>query len=455
MSNAAAAAAAPFSSRYDRIDDEGEDQPFWLYDPEGVPVVIPPSCVGFQVRYWSPVQRGMGTLVTDARNGRPLILPRTTTPDEFAERVGYKVGRYRLFLLDEGHRRMSPDPGQVEITPEMAAARRGESSTDAGAGSSASSGDVLGQVLAFVEKANAQAMAQIAGVQRDCAESQRDLSARLGQVVDAMSGVLRAAGDSGVVQKTTALAAAAAGAPVIVHQVAPSNGNHYGGGSSSTAPRNAAGAATAAAAAEKGGGFGEAALMLLAPLFEKVAPVLAYGAAKKLDVPEEYARSVAGMVETTAKAAGQMLKAEEPAAANAPTPTEGPTPTDAAPVSPTVGLAPRVGHELMAHVLRIQGGLSEDDRAWVMGQMAARRGLVDAFKPAVAAITVEEGIRAVGSLRAMEAALTTPSERALFDQMLTPAVLPGVFRNLFVNMTTESAIEFVQVQAARAAAPPG
>jgi hypothetical protein len=443
MSNAAAAGPV---SRFDRIDDdEAEDQPFWLYDPDGVPVVIPSTCVGFQVRFWSPNQRGLGTIVTDTRNGRPLILPRNVSPDEFAERVGYRVGRYRLFLLDGAHQRMHIDPGQIEITPEMAAARRGDLSTDAGASMATTtaepSGAVLGQVLAFVKESHAHALDQIASLQRDLAESQRQTAAQLATVVGAVSGVLSAAGSSGLVKKTTALDAAAAGAPVTVQMVpsstgAPSNNNE--------APRNAATtttttAAAATAAAEKSG-VADALMALGMPLIEKLAPVAAYGMAQKMDVPEEVARDLAGFVKTATQTAGAMMKADAEAA----------TAADAATATAaTVGLGPRVGAELLAHVLRIQGALSEDERAWVASTMAKAPGLLDALKPSVAALTVEEGTGAVRALRAIDAAMSTENERRLFGYMLKPEVLPTVFRPVLVDRTTEEAIEYVRARAAQ------
>jgi len=433
------AAVGPVS-RFDRIDDEtAEDQPFWLYDPEGVPVVMPSTCVGFQVRFWAPNQRGLGTIVTDARNGRPLILPRNVSPDEFAERVGYRVGRYRLFLLDGAHQRMHVDPGQIEITPEMAAARRGDLSTDVGAAPSAMapaepSGVVLGQVLAFVKESHAHALDQIASLQRDLAEAQRQTAAQLATVVGAVSGVLSAAGSSGLVKKTTALDAAAAGAPVTVQMVptttapAPSNTNE-------AAPRNAASTpATVTAAAAEKSGVADALMALGMPLIEKLAPVAAYGMAQKMDVPDEVARDLAGFVKTTTQAAAAMLKADDAPAAE---------------VAATAAVvAPRVGAELLAHVVRIQGGLSEDDRAWVSSLMSSAPTLLEALKPSVATLSVEEGIGAVRTLRAIDAAMVTPTERALFAKLLEPEVLPAVFRDLLLNRSTEGAIEVMRAQAA-------
>jgi hypothetical protein len=444
----------PDVSRFDRMDDGADDQPFWLYDPDGVPVVMPAECAGLQVRLWLPNQRGLGTLVVDPRTGRPLILPRTVTPDEFVERVAYKVGRYRLFLLDASHRRLNVAPAQIEITPEMAAARCGVVPSDVSAvPAAAPSSELIAQVLGFIRETHgfikdmhAQSMAQVTSVQRDSVDAHRETSARLGQVVEAVAGVMRAAGESGVVQKSTALAAAAAGAPVIVHQAAPANGNALGvSPSTRSAPRNAAGVAAVAEASEKGG-VGEAALTLLTPIFEKVAPVFAMGVAKKMDVPEDYARSVAGMVQATGQAIGQMIRGGQPT----------PTPAPAAPATDTdagaVQVVTRTGADLLAHVLRIQGALPDDDRAWVMGQMANRPGLVEAFRPAVASVSVEEGVRAVASLRTVHAALTTDVERACLDRLLQPDLLPHVFRNLFITVDPDTAVEAVRAQAERWAA---
>lgn len=444
MSNA----AASYVSRYDRIDDDGDDdQPFWLYDPEGDPVVIPAGCVGFQVRYWSPNQRGTGTVVVDVRNGRPLILPRSTSPDEFVERVGYKVGRYRLFLLDGAHRRMECNPGQIEVTPEMAAARgvveAGPAPSVASSVAAAPSAETFALMLGFLERVNAQAF-----------EAQRTTLEQLGGIVGPVSGVLAAAGTAGVVKKSLTLDAAAAGAPVTV-QMMPANANDTA--AAATAPRNAASATTAATAAtaataeaaEKGAGMGDALVALGLPLVEKLGTVLAYGAAKKLDVPDDYARSVAGVVQSTAQIAAKMMQPDAP-----PAPPTPPAPSEASegPAS-TVGVAARVGRELMAHVFEIQRALSEDDRAWVMQQMAARPGLLEAFKPAVAEITVGDGVRAVAALRAMDGALTTVNERAWFDRILTPRMLPTVFRNLFITAPIEESIEHVRAHAAARGLP--
>lgn len=423
MSNA----AASYVSRYDRIDDDGDgdDQPFWLYDPEGDPVIIPPACVGFQVRFWSPNQRGLGTVVVDVRNGRPLILPRSTSPDEFAARVGYKVGRYRLFLLDGAHRRIECAPGQLEITPEMAAARgvveAGPAPASAPASAVAPSAETFALLLGFLERVNAQAF-----------DAQRATLEQLGGIVGPVSGVLQAAGAAGVVKKTLTLDAAAAGAPVTV-QMMPANANDA---APTTAPRNAAGATAAAtAAAEKGSGVGEAVMALGLPIVEKVGAAAAYVLAKKADMPEEYARSIAGMVQSSAQIAGKMLRSEDASA------------VPSSPSSPTVGVAARVGAELLAHVGQIQAGLSADDRAWVFGMMR-RPGMIDALKPSVAALTVDEGIAAVRNLRALDGALSTDDERRLFDLLLEPDQLPKVFRKLFVDASAEHTIAHVRQHAA-------
>lgn len=428
MSNAASQV-----SRYDRIDGDADDAPpFWLYDPEGDPVVIPPGCVGFQVRFWAPNQRGMGTVVVDVRNGRPLILPRSTSPDEFAERVGYKVGRYRLFLLDGGHRRMDCNPAQLEITPEMAAARGVAEGAPmvTPATSPASEAITLAQVLAFFERINAQAFAQMANAQHELAESQRATLAHLGGVVGPVSGVLTAAGTAGVIKKTLALDAAAAGAPVTVQMVSAANANDAAG-----APRNACATASPASSSS---GVADALMALGLPLVEKLGPVLAYGAARKLDVPEEYARGVAGVVQTTAQTARQMMTDE---------PT---TPKGGGAAAAAVGELAREGAELMAHLGRIQAALSDDERAWVFGLMR-RPGLVDALKPSVASLTVEEGVGAVRNLRAMEAAMQTDHERRMFELLLAPEQLPTVFRRLFVDAPTEQAIAHMRQHAARIA----
>ncbi len=455
MLAAAAAALTPPATLADFDASEGADlfAP-WMLDSNGQAIQFPAEVVGFRVRYWPPGARGPGELVEDD-DGEALFVPRNATPEEFRTLVGYKVGRYKLAALDQSFLFNPRLPlVVVSISSAMAARVIGRDATPAAAVRAAPSDDVVGQVLAFaresadqLRQANAQAFEQLANLHRESAESQRQTVAQVAEsqrqtneqlaiIVGAVSGVLSAAGSSGVVKKTLAIDAAAHGAPVTVQMMA-SNGNE-------AAPRNAAAsstAATAAAAAEKGTSMGDALVTLGLPVVEKFGSMLAYNAAKKLDMPEDYARSVSGLVQSTAQIAAKMMQPEPEA------PPSGSTTTDA-PAS-TVGLAARTGRELLAHVLEIQRALSEDDRAWVMQQMGARPGLIDALKPSVAAISVEEGARAVVALRAMDAALTTPSERAWFDRVLTPQMLPTVFRNLFIDAPIENAIACVREQAAR------
>ncbi len=420
----------------------------WMLDSNGQAIQFPAEVVGFRVRFWPPGARGPGELLEDDEGA--LFVPRNATPEEFRTLVGYRVGRYKLAALDASFQFNPRLPLVVVAITQAMADRAGAAFAPAAAASPPpASADVLAHVLALVKESNAHARAmadaalmqiresnaraleQIATLQRDAHESQRHTTTQLATVVGPVSGVLQAAGSSGLIKKTTALDAAAAGAPVTV-QMTPSNHNE-------PAPRNAAsgGASSSSTSGEKGGGMGEAAVMLLAPMFEKLGPVAAYGLARKLDVPEEYARSVAGMVETTAHTIVQMVKDDAPAAA---------------PATSAVEVVARTGADLMAHLLEIQRTLTEDDRAWVMRQMGGRAGLVDALKPLVGSLTVDEGARAVVAMHAMDRALTTPIERAWFDRVMGPELLPQVFRNLFVTAAPEEAIAFVRERAAADAA---
>lgn len=388
----------------------------WMFDVNGAAVALPGDAIGFRVRYWPEGARGIGELVEDD-DGRPVFVPRNATPEEFRALVGCRPGRYKLASLDQSFRFLERVPlVVVSITRAAAERAAGSRRTEAPPVAGAASEALLAQVLALLGESLKQATAQNTAL------------------VVGLSDVLRAAGDSGTIQKTTALAAAAAGAPVTVHMTSPSAANVP---PSSEAPRNAS-APTAVAASAERGGIGEATMMLLAPLIEKVAPVLAYGAAKKMDMSDEIARDVAGFVGTTARAAGQMLRDDSAT-----------TVATAATTTATGAAVPREGADLMAHVLRIQGALSDDDRAWVSALMRSHGDLVGALKSSVAALTVDEGVRAVRAMRTLDAALTTPAERALFDGMLAVDVLPGVFRNLFVETATDAVIAFVRQRAAQ------
>ena len=403
----------------------------WLFDANGTPLRLPAHAVGFRVRYWPGGAHGIGDLLRGP-DGGPLFLSRSCTPDEFRARTGGRPGTYKLATIDEGFGYLKTIPLGVVVIAASSVTERASAPTETPAASP--NAELIGQVLSFVREANATALAQIATVQRDLAELQRETSARLGQVVSAVAGVLSAAGASGVVKKTLTLDAAAAGAPVTV-QMMPANGNDA---PSTATPRNAAGstaattAAAAASATEKGGAV-EAALSLFVPLIEKGAPVAAYGLAQKLGLPDHVARDLAGVAQTTVQTASQMLRAGDAA-------------TEAASEAGAFSTVPAA--ELGAHVMRIQLGLPEDDRAWVGSLMAKCPGLIEALKPAVAAVTVDEGIAAVRTLRAVDAALSTANERRLFGEMLKPSVLPTVFRAVLVERTTDEAIGFMREQAA-------
>lgn len=292
----------------------------WMFDGNGAAVILPADVIGFRARYWPEGARGIGELVEDDE-GRPVFVPRKATPEEFRALVGYRVGRYKLAALDQSFRFLERAPLVVTAITRAAAERAGmyqevtptpaASTTPASSPSSDQMFGLLSHLLNLLGESHKQATTQNA------------------QLVGSLAGVLNAAGESGTVQKSTALAAAAAGAPVTVQMMPPG---------ASGAPNEMQRNGNAPGVVERGG-YGEAAMSLIAPLFEKLGPVLAYGTARKFDLPEDYARSVAGMVHTTAQTVTHMLK------------TDG---AEGAPSSAAATLAPRVGAELMAHVMRIQ-----------------------------------------------------------------------------------------------------
>ena len=395
----------------------------WMFDMNGAAVRLPAEAIGLRVRYWPEGARGIGEVVDDD-DGQPVFVPRNATLAQFRELVGYRPGRYKLIALDRSFQFLERVPLVTTTIKPSTAARAGVTVRGGASASEGPSVDTISQVLAFLERVNAQAFNQIGSVQREFAETQRATMAQLGGVIGPVASVLSAAGSSGVVKKTLALDAAAAGAPVTV-QMMPTG--------EAVAPRNAATTAAAAAAAtEKGGGL-EAALSLFVPLFEKAAPVAAYGLAQKLDLPDHVARDLAGVARATVQTAGQMLSARDPEEA-------------AAAVSGAAAVVSAA--ELGAHAMRIQLGLPEEDRAWIGSLMARCPALVDALKPAVASVTVDEGIAAVRTLHAIDRALATTNERRLFGEMIKPSVLPTVFRPVLVERTASEAIDLLREQAA-------
>lgn len=396
----------------------------WMFDLNGAAVRLPAEAIGLRVRYWPEGARGIGEVVDDD-DGQPVFVPRNATLAQFRELVGYRPGRYKLIALDRSFQFLERVPLVTTTIKPSTAARAGVTVRGGASASEGPSVDTISQVLAFLERVNAQAFNQIGSVQREFAETQRATMAQLGGVIGPVASVLSAAGSSGVVKKTLTLDAAAAGAPVTVQMMSA--------GEMPATPRNAASTATVAAAStEKGGGL-EAALSLFVPLFEKAAPVAAYGLAQKLDLPDHVARDLAGVARATVQTAGQMLSAHDPEEA-------------AAAVSGAAAVVSAA--ELGAHAMRIQLGLPEEDRAWIGSLMARCPALVDALKPAVASVTVDEGIAAVRTLHAIDRALATTNERRLFGEMIKPSVLPTVFRPVLVERTASEAIDLLREQAA-------
>lgn len=85
---------------------------------DGYALELPPTCAGFLVRPWSPVL-GPGELVIVASTGLPLVVPVLVTPRQFCQRLGRRVGSYRLAPVTASGRRAGEVVAAMEITPAM------------------------------------------------------------------------------------------------------------------------------------------------------------------------------------------------------------------------------------------------------------------------------------------------------------------------------------------------
>jgi hypothetical protein len=196
----------------------------WMLDSNGQAIQFPAEVVGFRVRFWPPGARGPGELLEDDEGA--LFVPRNATPEEFRTLVGYRVGRYKLAALDASFQFNPRLPLVVVAITQAMADRAGAAFAPAAAPPPAASADVLAHVLALVKESNAHAQAmadraqalseaalmqiresnaraleQVATLQRDAHESQRHTTTQLATVVGPVSGVLAAAGSSGVDQE--------------------------------------------------------------------------------------------------------------------------------------------------------------------------------------------------------------------------------------------------------------
>jgi hypothetical protein len=380
--------------RWDAIDDEISHAP-WLYDPEGNAIRVPAQCIGFQVRYWPQNARGIGELVLDGETGLPLFLPRNAGLEDLREAVSYRVGRYRLFLLDEERQRMAHAPAQVTIT-QQAADRYADRTR--GPDAARSTATVVSAAPSVSSDLMAQAFMRLLDI----------LDRGQGQALGSVTELLRAAGESGVVKKTAAIAAANAGAPVIVQAPAPEIVMPAAVTSERELPRNAVpgtapapttkkGSPAAAdsdadgdAAAEQENPLGIAAKMAQ-PLMEPLGAVFAAKAAQWLNVsPEEVerfagktAKAAEGAAEAFAQARDSNAAEDERHAAGA---AEGDRP---------IALQ---GDALDAHVRAIQSALSNDDKVALFAIGARHMHRFDELKRIVGTMALERALVVIRKL---------------------------------------------------------
>lgn len=396
-------------ARWDTIEDEGSIRGApWLFDPDGCPVKAPARCIGFQVRYWPPGSRGIGELVIDRRSrvGVPLLVPRTTGPDEFLELVGGRPGRYRLFLVDEQFERMRNAPAQVVI-PEP---NEGEAGDERGRRATAppAQAEVLSQVLIRV----------IEMVERG-----------QGHVYGSISDVLRAAGESGVVAKTAALAAAHAGASVVFAapvSAAPGPASSWPPAapaspppsSGTEAPRNGSGKTEAAKPDESDDELTpfDRWVRMAEPMLGPTAKVVAAKVGQMMGISTDDLAKIFGGASTPAPASDAAVDAWTKA-----TSTDEPEAEDEAEEAPR-DEAPDglTGAALDVHLAALRGQLSADELQALAGLAIRHHGRFDELKALVGRMTLERALAVTRKLMAVWRALTDVEQTFLGSLIESP-----------------------------------
>jgi len=455
-------------AQWDSIGEDDSNGP-WLYDPDGNAIRLPAACIGFQVRFWPHNARGIGELVLNEEDGLPLFLPRNGSPEQFREAVDYRVGRYRLFLLDAARRRMAHVPAQVTITKVMAARQRERLAAETIAeppppqlvASPPVTADLLTQALL-------QAHLRLLDI------VDRGQAQALGSVTE----LVRAAGDAGVVAKTAAIAAASAGAPIVF---APPATNAAAGAPPASAGSNPTAAAAATESPRNGAPASsshatepakpteseettplEIAMRVLEPIFGPAAKVAAARLGKTIGLSMEEVASVLGTPtpaasdaaadawtqatskDTESTASTDTHTSSDPASASA----QPPPPPASASVDPG-----QSGAALTAHFESIRSQLSADETRTLVTLALRHHDRMSELKALVGRMSVERAVVVTRKFLAVWQALTTPEQEFVGSLIANPrAGFAGVL-SLVEQRTLPNALTVIRntMERARAA----
>ncbi len=413
--------------------DEESSGP-WLFAPNGRPIRVPGRAFAMIARYWSPGARGEGELLLDDDRGTPLIVQRTAGREDFCDLANWKVGRYRLFFVDEQYEPLRSMPAQLFITPKMAAARRGGEPVSA----PSPAAPPAAPAAPVAPTAPSDLLRVLELVLAEQKASREQHSRQFEAVTSSLAGILSAAGGSGLFVRGDAKVALAMGATVPPSE-APRNAE------SPAAPANGNAPSTEAKANPKDegegggrGGSGNALAEILRPLVERVAPVVAYGTARRgFDLDEEKSAELAGFSSSVVGKGLDMLtnkKGGEPPPA---------APADSAP-APTAK-PPRVAKtaaELEAHSTAIQNQLAFEDRAVLM-QIGARHYARKAeLEELIAVRTVDDAANEIRKVAAIWRTLDD-GERMFLSRMIDKAGFV-VLEKIGGERTVDDAVRLVR-----------
>lgn len=163
------------------------------WSQSGSPITLPPEAKLWRVRRLSGSTKGGAPEVIYGADGIPLLLMVETTPDEFAEAVSRRPGKYRLDALDESHQPVADAPPAYHVVAEF-------------------HGHGHNPAASAPQSADAVAAANQALV-----DALKDSSARMAEMVAATSNIITAADGAGIARRKPL----PADPPIVVEPIAP------------------------------------------------------------------------------------------------------------------------------------------------------------------------------------------------------------------------------------------
>jgi len=156
----------------------------------GTPIELSSEAEVWRVRRLNGSSRGGAPEVVYGEDGIPLLLALETTPEEFAEAVGGRPGKYRLDALDDSHNAISGTPPAYHVIGDGGRPRE-------------------------VSAATVHSPDVVANANNALVEALKDSSARMAQMVEATASIIHAADGAGIARRKPPPSVPAVAEPVV------------------------------------------------------------------------------------------------------------------------------------------------------------------------------------------------------------------------------------------------